>query len=221
MKKREARDEFTTTPCDRRSAIKGLIIDAGGVLIRSDPPTARHAWERAGQHPSSYLDRTVREAVGTDGTDGSGSRSESAIRAELALLTGTAPEDIDSLLAVLSEQETVDPDVAELVRGYRPHCRTAVLSNAGPRRRADLVERFAVDRLVDIIVIAGEEGIAKPDARAYELTAQRLGLQPEECVFVDDCAVNVAGAARVGMTAVQYVNPESLAQVLREHITAC
>jgi FMN phosphatase YigB (HAD superfamily) len=58
-------------------------------------------------------------------------------------------------------------------------------------------ERFP--KLYDEVVISGEVGARKPEPRIYLLTAERLGVRPEECVFVDDLLQNVEGAEAVGM----------------------
>ena len=63
-------------------------------------------------------------------------------------------------------------------------------------------DRSSFAELFDGIVISGEVGLNKPDAAIYELGAQRVGLPPEECVFVDDLRENCEGAEAVGMTAV-------------------
>jgi putative hydrolase of the HAD superfamily len=53
--------------------------------------------------------------------------------------------------------------------------------------------------LFDVIVDSCEEGIRKPDPEIYLRTAQRLGVDPAACVFLDDGAANVDGARAVGM----------------------
>ncbi len=55
---------------------------------------------------------------------------------------------------------------------------------------------------LDGLVDAGVDGVRKPDAAAYELIARRLGVRPEDAVFVDDQPTNVLGARRAGMHAV-------------------
>ncbi|WP_298180084.1 HAD-IA family hydrolase [Saccharomonospora sp.] len=79
--------------------------------------------------------------------------------------------------------------------------RTALLSNAagGPEARRGLADCF------DVLVFSGEVGVAKPDAAVYLLTADRLGVPVDECVFVDDSPRNVAGAVAVGMVGVRHV----------------
>jgi HAD superfamily hydrolase (TIGR01509 family) len=62
------------------------------------------------------------------------------------------------------------------------------------------------DGLFDAVVVSGEVGLAKPAAEIYRLTADRLGLATSECVFVDDLAINVRGAAAAGMVGVHHVS---------------
>ena len=46
--------------------------------------------------------------------------------------------------------------------------------------------------------------MAKPEPAIFHLAAERLGLAPAECVFVDDWDKNVEAARDVGMQAVLY-----------------
>lgn len=87
--------------------------------------------------------------------------------------------------------------------------RTALLSNAesGGLVRQRLAGWF------DALLFSGEIGVAKPYAEAYRLTADRLGLRPGACVFIDDAARNVAGAVSVGMAGVHH---RSVVETLRE-----
>jgi HAD superfamily hydrolase (TIGR01509 family) len=51
-------------------------------------------------------------------------------------------------------------------------------------------------------VISGEVGLRKPDPAIYELAAERLGLSPAACVFVDDLPGNLKPARALGMATV-------------------
>ena len=189
--------------------MKGLVIDAGGVLIRSVGYAARRAWEARRGHPDGFLDRILDEAIGPGWAGG---RTEGQIEAELVRLSGAT--DLDELRDVLGAHEELEPQVAALVLRLRPHVRTAVLCNAGPDRRSVLVDRFGVDRLVDLIVVSAEEGMSKPDPRIYRLTAERLGVAPADCVMVDDVAANVAGAEAAGMIGVLFEGADALEATL-------
>jgi len=81
----------------------------------------------------------------------------------------------------------------------------AILSNEldlfyGPefRNRLPLLQNF------DVIADATYTKMLKPDARAYLDCAKALGVEPHNCVFVDDQARNVQGAIAVGMNAVHF-----------------
>lgn len=62
--------------------------------------------------------------------------------------------------------------------------------------------------LFDVVVISGEVGLRKPDPEIFQLTADRLGLPPAACVFVDDHPANVRAAERVGMVGVHHRNAD-------------
>ena len=60
----------------------------------------------------------------------------------------------------------------------------------------------------------GSRGLAKPDPRIYALTCERLGVQPEEMVFLDDVATIVESARAFGIQAVRHENtPSSIAAI--------
>ena len=63
------------------------------------------------------------------------------------------------------------------------------------------LERFDFLRLFSDIVVSGTEGLAKPDPSLFEVLQSRVGRRLDECVFIDDSAVNVAAAAEAGMDA--------------------
>ncbi|KMS60167.1 hydrolase [Novosphingobium barchaimii LL02] len=48
------------------------------------------------------------------------------------------------------------------------------------------------------IVVSGDEKIAKPDPRIFELAARRFGHAPEAMLFIDDSPANIAGARASG-----------------------
>jgi len=70
----------------------------------------------------------------------------------------------------------------------------------------------------DDIVLSYKVALVKPDERVYQLAAQRLGVVPDECVYIDDMQANVDGAAEVGMRTILYQNVESFTQQLEESL---
>jgi putative hydrolase of the HAD superfamily len=85
--------------------------------------------------------------------------------------------------------------------------KTGVVANAWPDPsrlvRAD-ARAFGLDELLDVMVLADEVGVAKPDPQIFERALDELGVAPAEAMFVGDRLVSdVQGAAAIGMTTVQ------------------
>ena len=75
--------------------------------------------------------------------------------------------------------------------------------------------RFPFFEWFDGIVVSGEIGLIKPDARIYNHLLERFGLQAADCVFIDDSAANVAGAEAVGITGLHFQTPGRLRRELK------
>jgi len=75
-----------------------------------------------------------------------------------------------------------------------------------------------VDELFEVVVDSGFVGVRKPDRRIYEITCERLGVEPEECVFVDDFGHNCEAARELGMTAVWFRDTDQAVAELRDVI---
>src|SRR6185369_11106819 len=67
----------------------------------------------------------------------------------------------------------------------KPSFKIGMLSNAGSDR---MVELFGSERaaLFDDVVLSYQFGMVKPEPDIYKLAADRLGVLPEECIFIDD-----------------------------------
>ena len=69
---------------------------------------------------------------------------------------------------------------------------------------ADFRTRLPLLAWFDVVVDATYTHILKPDARAYALCTEQLGLNAADCVFVDDQWRNVDGGRRAGMQVVHF-----------------
>jgi HAD superfamily hydrolase (TIGR01509 family) len=65
-------------------------------------------------------------------------------------------------------------------------------------------------------VYSHEEGVEKPDPKAYAIVCERLGVAPAQALFLDDVPANVEGARRSGLTAILFVDArQAIAEVSR------
>ncbi len=77
---------------------------------------------------------------------------------------------------------------------------------------------LAVDEIFEIVVDSAFVGCRKPEARIYEITLERLGLDAGECVFVDDLLPNIEGARKLGLTAIHFQGTEQAIAEIRDAV---
>ena len=65
------------------------------------------------------------------------------------------------------------------------------------------------------VVVSGDEKIAKPDARIFNLAAERFGHAPAAMLFIDDNAANIAAAAALGWQVHHFVDAPTLERDLQ------
>lgn len=188
---------------DRRSA---LLIDWGGVLTSNLFASFNAHCVASGIEPETLRERFRGDSAARELLIAleKGELDETAFELQFATQLGVTPDGlIDGLFA------GVQPDVAmvQAVRmAHEAGVRTALVSNSWGVHR---YPRDMFDELFDGVVISGEEGIRKPSRRMYELGAERAGVSPEVCVFVDDLEFNLKPARDMGMATVHHTSAET------------
>ena len=75
-------------------------------------------------------------------------------------------------------------------------------------------ERFEFLHWFRRIIISGEVGILKPDARIYEIMLARFAIDPQSAVYIDDIVVNAEAARPFGIHGIQFTTPSALREEL-------
>lgn len=88
--------------------------------------------------------------------------------------------------------------------------KVGLLSNVNRDSMDEYLHLFDERKLFDDEVISSDVGLAKPNPEIFKLAAQRLNLQTNECVMIDDVMRNVESAKSVGMQAIQYVSNDQI-----------
>lgn len=79
----------------------------------------------------------------------------------------------------------------------------------------EIIEAFPeIFSLLDGRMISSEEHLIKPDVRIYERLIEKFGLNPEECLFVDDKAINIESSIKAGLNGHQFTTAEELRKFL-------
>jgi 2-haloacid dehalogenase len=85
------------------------------------------------------------------------------------------------------------------------------ITNFSAEKFAEAQDRFPFLKTSFLdIVVSGDERLAKPDPRIYEVLFERNALTPSECFFIDDSLANVETARRLGMTAHHFRSADGL-----------
>lgn len=87
------------------------------------------------------------------------------------------------------------------------------LSNDVGRWSRRLRERLEIERLLAGAVISSDAQVRKPDRGIYERLLVETGRRPAELLFVDDRATNVAGAAALGIPAIEFTGPQTYGEL--------
>jgi epoxide hydrolase-like predicted phosphatase len=184
--------------------LAGLLVDYGGVLTTNLFESFADFCESEG------LDRSAVAAAFMADKEArrllvrfeKGELEERDFEIALAAKLGVSDEGlIDKLFAGMGAEPLMIEAVAA---ARRQGVRCGLLSNSWGHR----YDRTRWDELFDATVISGEIGMRKPDPEIYALAAERLGLPPEEIVFVDDIQHNLPPAERIGMATVHHTDPE-------------
>jgi epoxide hydrolase-like predicted phosphatase len=197
--------------------IRAVIFDFGGVLVRTEDPSRRQNWEKYLDLPEGELSRVVFESEVADRSM-VGKATESDVWKHVAATFGLNDDRLRELRRDFWLGDRIDARLVGFLRDLRPRYRTAILSNAWPGAREVFTQTLGLGEVVDEMIISAEEGVAKPDARIYQIAVRRLGVQTEETVFVDDLVENVQGARAVGMWGIQFSSTEQTIAEVQEYL---
>ncbi len=130
-----------------------------------------------------------------------GRLAEHELWSHLAATLGIRPALLSFLRKSGFSPRRLDRQLSAYLTRLRPRCRTAILTNAGSDFRATFGQVYALESMVDQLIISAEEGIAKPDPQLYKLALERLGVDAHRTLFVDDIPENVSAAKEIGLNA--------------------
>lgn len=202
-----------------------LIVDWGGVLTSPLADTMT-SWCETDRVDYLAFRRVMREWLGEAGAADDAANPVHALERGEIEVPHFERELAARLRTVDGAQVAAEGLLARMFAGFAPE---HTLANALRRARAAGIStallsnswgndypRQGWEEMFDAVVISGEVAMRKPEAGIYRLVADRLGVAPAACVFVDDLAPNVRAAAAVGMHGILHVAPEQTLDELEE-----
>jgi len=134
---------------------------------------------------------------------------------------------IIEVVRVFDNSSSVERHVREMVRAHnatkfintdllaifsalrRAGYKVAILSNNTTDLRTRMEEK-GITPLLDEIVISAEIGHQKPHKEAFDIAFKKLGVRPEEAIFVDDSPKSLEKAAEIGYQPILFKDNQQL-----------
>jgi epoxide hydrolase-like predicted phosphatase len=200
-------------------AIRAIIFDVGGVLVRDSDPAPHHrAWERRlGLERGRLGDAIFETEMGRQSMIGQVTSQQ--VWQEVAERFGLSASELQELEEGFWEDSKWNVELLEYARSLRPRFKTGIISDAWLDTR-QAIHAYVNEDVFDVIVYSAEEGICKPDPEIYRRALARLGVAPHTAIFVDDRIKNVEGARDLGIHAFQYTNTAAARQEIERLLAA-
>jgi HAD superfamily hydrolase (TIGR01509 family) len=189
--------------------IKAVIFDFFGVLVS----------EGFKQFRDNYFpgdDEKWARAIELVNRHDAGLASKEDFINGMAEISGKSPE----FVAENINRNRPDMTLITYIRkALKPKYKIGVLSNSGDDYLSQMLDPEDV-KLFDDVILSYQYGMIKPQAEIFELAAGRLGVQPTECVFIDDSPSHCEGARRAGMKTIFYEDFPSFKKQIEKLLAA-
>jgi len=195
------------------TGIQAIIWDMGGVLMRTENRQPRNELAQSVDISYEELDQLV-------------FASASALQAEIgaiedkehwqnvASVLSLSSTDLPQFIEKFWSGDELDLQLLGWISSLRNQYKIGLLSNAWKGTRATLLSKYP--QFLDpfhAAIFSAEVGIRKPAAQIFSLILEKLNVEADKALFVDDFAANIDGAHAVGLQVVQFLNRE---QVIKE-----
>jgi 2-haloacid dehalogenase len=196
-----------------RSKNLALIFDLGGVLLDWNP---RYLFQKEFDGDNASMERFLMDIdfyAWNLEQDKGRSFAEGVVE-----LSARFPQYADLIKAYDERWEEsirglIQPTVDTLLPLKKNGHSLYGLTNSSEEKFRLVAQKFAFFQLFEIFVVSGMVRLAKPDERIFQLILEKIGRPADECVFIDDSAVNTTAARELGFNTILF---ESAHQMMLE-----
>jgi epoxide hydrolase-like predicted phosphatase len=198
---------------------RAIIFDFGNVLCRFEP--------------QRFVERLFRHAKRPIGNPQEALQHSSDLGRDYETGVITSDQFFDGICdrfgLVVDKKEFIDafvhiftpiPSTFNLIRQLKPRYALGLLSNTNEWHFEYGIKPVEVYPLFDAVTVSFQVGAMKPDERMYRDILEKLGIEPDEAVYIDDLKDNVEAGRNFGMMAIHYISPEQCLMELRRRDVA-
>lgn len=198
--------------------IEAVIFDMDGVLIDSEP-----FWRQAMIEVFADIGVTLTEVQATE-TMGIRINETVAYSYQRFQWTGKSPDEVvdailDGVIRIIKEKGEIKEGVAEMMAFLRgKNIPMAVASSSAMIVIDAVLDTLGIRSQFAVIKSAEKEPLGKPHPAVFLLTAEALGVSPENCLVVEDSLNGLIAAKAARMKTI--VVPEALVAQKPEFVLA-
>lgn len=186
--------------------IKAIIFDFAGVVATE----GYIAWlseniDDFKKTKQFYLDLSYKSDSGLISSD--------EFTAVLAQKSGIAKKEI---WPQIFNKIIINPQMLKLLKKLRKKYQLGLLTNHINEWISFVIDYYQLTDYFDEIVISSKEKIIKPNPKIFKIMLNRLGVQPEESIFIDDRKINLYGANKIGIKDLLFTTEEKLVADLKK-----
>jgi len=178
---------------------QAVVFDFFGVVCSEVAPfwLRRHFAEGDAGHLKASLVRAA----------DAGMISQAQMFTQLSSMTGVSASKIESEWFDLAH---VDRKTVALCKRLKARVKLGLLTNSPADFVRGLLARDRLDVIFDSVVVSSEVHCTKPDPRTYSLILEKLMVEAQDALMIDDNSDNVHGAVQVGMKGILFHSAEEL-----------
>jgi len=189
----------------KASKAKAIIWDMDGVIADTAPYHLK-AWQEVFQKRGvAFTEEDFRRNFGQ--------RNDTIIRDTLGELTSQSEIDTIAREKERKFRKTVRqnikplPGAIELIKSLAQHGFKLALASSAPIENIKLlIKGLGIDNCFHAIVSGSDVTEGKPSPQGFLLAAQRLGVEPKNCIVTEDAIAGVSAAKRAGMHCLAVTN---------------
>ena len=184
---------------------KAVLWDMDGVIVDTAPYHLK-AWQEVFRKGGvNFTEEQFRQSFGQ--------RNDTIIRSVLG--EEVSQYEIDSISVEKEENFRLKirqnlkplPGVMELMKSLTEHGFKMALASAAPMENVQLLIRgVGIEKRFQSIISGEDVTEGKPSPQVFLLAAEKLGVEPQRCVVIEDAVAGVAAARRAGMHCVAVTN---------------
>lgn len=191
--------------------IKGIIFDYDGVI--SNPGIFDFIFKKYCDEFNLDYNEFSKEMYGV-WRDAETSKIDSIeFWKRLSEYTG---KEIDEIKKEWQFEFLVDEEMLNFAKKLKIKYKLAILTNNICDRINPDIKKYKLNEIFDEIIISENAKTRKPFKKIYEIVLEKLNLEADECVFIDDKERNILGGKELGIKGIVFEDIEKLKEELKD-----